>query len=81
MLKEPINVMATNVADAYIIHARGNEHQVNTEHIFTNLAPAFEMLGSLEDMFKSMLYDLAPYGIPHRENRTDDHTLELGEAR
>ena len=75
MLKEPIKVMATNVADAYIIHARGNEHQVNTEHIFTNLAPAFEMLGGLEDMFKSMLHDLAPYGIPHRENRTDDHTL------
>ena len=56
MLKEPIKVMATNVADAYIIHARGNEHQVNTEHIFTNLDP---------------------YGIPHRENRTDDHTLIL----
>ena len=31
----------------------------------------------MEDMFKSMLHDLAPYGIPHRENRTDDHTLIL----
>ena len=50
---------------------------ISSMPVATSIKSIPSMLGGLEDMFKSMLHDLAPYGIPHRENRTDDHTLIL----
>ena len=72
-----IDNISTNVADAYIIHAEGNEAEVNTDAIFTNLAAAFTLMSGTEDMCNSMLKDLAPYGVAGRENKTNDLLLAI----
>ena len=72
-----IDNISTNVADAYIIHAEGNEAEVNTDEIFTNLAAAFTLMSGTEDMCNSMLKDLAPYGVAGRENKTNDLSLAI----
>jgi len=77
LMKDIINSMANSIADAFVIHAEGNEAAVNTESIFDDLSLAFTMMDGCEDMAKSMLYDLAPYGVEGRENRTDDRTLTI----
>lgn len=76
-----IERMATAFADAYIIHADGNEPHADAatvRRIFRDLSLAFNVLDGSEDMMKSMLYDKAPYGIEGRENVTDDRTLLIG---
>lgn len=72
-----IETLSQNVADAYIIHAEGNEAEVNTDAIFTNLSAAFALMPETEDMTNSMLKDLAPYKIDGRENKTNDLTLTI----
>ena len=69
-----IETTSQNVADAYIIHAEGNENDVDTESIFDNLSVAFLAMDGTKNMCESMLHDLAPYGT-ERENRTNDLTL------
>lgn len=78
MFSAAIDQMATAFADAYIIHADGNEPQADAaakNSIITVLTPAFALLDGSEDMIRSMLEDKAPYGIEGRENVTDDRTL------
>ena len=78
-----VTVLANYVADAYIIHAEGDEYKVNTDKLLTlfsnDLLNSF-MPGSY-DMFCSMLKDLSPYGAAGRENQTDDLslTIDMGE--
>lgn len=72
-----IESMASLVADAFIIHAEGNEADVDTDAIMTGLVPAFIMEEGSEDMCRSMLEDKAPYGIEGRENVTDDLILNI----
>ena len=73
-LTEP---MAELVADAFIIHAEGNEADVNTDNIMSGLALAFQMKEGTEVMCRSMLEDKAPYGIADRENVTNDLVLSI----
>lgn len=77
MIEATIDGFANNVADAFIIHAEGNEVDVNTETLISSLSMAFSMMEGSEAMCKSMLYDLAPYGIEGRENQTNDLTLDI----
>lgn len=77
MLATMIESMATLVADAFIIHAEGNEADVDSDAIMNGLAFAFMMEKGTEDMCRSMLEDKAPYGIEGRENVTDDLILSI----
>ena len=63
--------------DAFIVHAEGNEPEVDTSEIMGGLALAFAYYSGSEDMCRSMLEDKAPYGIEGRENVTDDLTLHI----
>lgn len=78
-LASTIDAMATTVADAFIIHAEGNEADVDTEDIMTSLKPIFVLMEETEAMCRSMLEDKAPYGEEGRENVTDDLTLYINE--
>lgn len=80
LMANTINTMATAFADAYIIHAEGNEPEADAavvDKIMDNLSLAFSYLDGSEDMMKSMLYDKSPYGIEGRENVIDDRTLSI----
>ena len=72
-----IETMADNVADAFIIHAEGNEADVDTEDIMSALSSAFTVMPGTEAMCRSMLEDKAPYGEEGRENVTDDLSLTV----
>ena len=72
-----IEKMANNVADAFIIHAEGNEADVDTEEIMSALSLAFTFMPETKAMCKSMLEDKAPYGEEGRENVTDDLSLTI----
>ena len=72
-----IERLAGYVADAFIVHAEGNEPEVDTSEIMGGLALAFAYYSGSEDMCRSMLEDKAPYGIEGRENVTDDLTLHI----
>ena len=71
-----------DIADAYIIHAEGNEAEVNTDAIYKSISVLLKMFDGGDALFQSMLKDLAPYGKEGRENCTNDLTLsiELGQA-
>ena len=77
LMAATIESMATLVADAFIVHAEGNEVDVDTETIMKGLSPAFIMMNGTEDMCRSMLEDKAPYGIEGRENVTNDLILSI----
>lgn len=77
LMAATIESMATLVADAFIVHAEGNEADVDTEAIMKGLSPAFIMMSGTEDMCRSMLKDKAPYGIEGRENVTNDLILSI----
>jgi hypothetical protein len=66
-----------NVADAYIIHAEGNEAEVDTKELHDALTPIMLLYEGGEALFNSMLKDLAPYGKEGRENCTNDLTLSI----
>lgn len=68
-----------SIADAFIIHAEGNENERKTEvdALISKLGMVFMLKPKTEDMCKSMLYDKAPYGIEGRENVTNDLTLSF----
>ena len=77
LMAATIESMATLVADAFIVHAEGNEADVDTEAIMKGLSPAFIMMSGTEDMCRSMLKDKAPYGIEGRENVINDLILSI----
>lgn len=74
-----IESMASLVADAFIVHAEGNEAYVDTGAIISGLTLAFIMEKETEEMCRSMLEDKAPYGIAGRENVTDDLILSIAD--
>ena len=76
-LTSVIEKMASNVADAFVIHAEGNEAEVDTDDLISALSLAFIYMPESEAMCKSMLEDKAPYGEKGRENVTDDLALTV----
>ena len=76
-MSENIEKMANHVANAFIIHAEGNEADVDTKDIMSGLSLAFDFMPETEAMCKSMLEDKAPYGEEGRENVTDDLSLTV----
>ena len=79
VMEPTLTVLANYVADAYIIHAEGDEYKVDTEKLlkhFSNELITSMMPGSY-DAFYSMLKDLSCYGIAGRENQTDDLSLTI----
>lgn len=68
-----------SIADAFIIHAEGNENERKTEvdALISKLKMVFTMMPETKAMCESMLYDKAPYGIEGRENVTNDLTLSF----
>ena len=76
-LTSVIEKMANNVADAFVIHAEGNEAEVDTKDLISALSLAFIYMPETEAMCKSMLEDKAPYGEEGRENVTDDLSLTV----
>ena len=79
IVKDKISDLADMVGNAFVIHAEGDEHKVNTDSILNNLTDDLvnTMMKGSKIMFTSMLKDLAPYGIEGRENQTDDLTLTI----
>ena len=72
-----INKVSKATADAFIIHAEGNEGQVDTSDIMESFEQIFQMVKGSREMCESMLQDKAPYGIEGRENVTDDLNLSI----
>ena len=72
LMAKKINKVSAAAADAFIIHAEGNEGQVDTSDIMESFEQIFQMVKGSREMCESMLQDKAPYGIEGRENVTDD---------
>lgn len=77
LMAKKINKVSTAAADAFIIHAEGNEGQVDTSDIMESFEQIFQMVKGSREMCESMLQDKAPYGIEGRENVTDDLNLSI----
>ena len=77
LMAKKINKVSTAAADAFIIHAEGNEGQVDTSDIMESFEKIFQMVKGSREMCESMLQDKAPYGIEGRENVTDDLNLSI----
>lgn len=79
VLEPTLIALAKEVADAYIIHAEGDEYKVDTDKLLERFSS--DMINSLMsgsyELFCSMLKDLAPYGVAGRENQTDDLSLTI----
>ena len=67
-------------ADAFIIHAEGDEHN-STSMTKTAIYSGLNMMSQLSDKygptFHSMLDDLSNYGDTDKENQTNDRTLTI----
>lgn len=80
-------LIASKAADAFIIHAEGNEPgHANAATVLSQLVSAANVgayvIGAdkaqaLKDMAYSMLQDKSQYGVDGRENVTDDLTLTI----
>lgn len=77
LMAKKINKVSTAAADAFIIHAEGNEGQVDTSDIMESFEQIFQMVKGSREMCESMLRDKAPYGVEGRENVTDDLNLSI----
>ena len=77
LMAKKINKVSTAAADAFIIHAEGNEGQVDTSDIMESFEQIFQMVKGSREMCESMLQDKAPYGIEGREKVTDDLNLSI----
>ena len=74
-----IKSLANDAADAYIIHAEGDEHKADTEKLLALFTADLinKLIPGCREMFCSMLKDLSPYGVVGRENQTDDLSLTI----
>lgn len=72
-----VETLAGKVADAFIIHTEGNEADVDTKTLMSDVKMVFTMMPETKAMCESMLYDKAPYGETGRENVTNDLTLSF----
>jgi len=79
VLETMLEVLANYVADAYIIHAEGDEYKVNTDKLLDIFSDGMinSLMPGCYEMFCSMLKDLSPYGVAGRENQTDDLSLTI----
>lgn len=89
---DALSLLADDVADAFIIHAEGNEHLSpksqellnKMEYILNGARDMIKMMPQLKDklndaekMANSVMKDISEYGEPGRENQTDDLTLTI----
>ena len=74
-----ITPLSSYAADAFIIHAEGDEYKVNTENILEKFKGELinKHVPGWNVLLHSMLTDLSPYGIAGRENQTDDLSLTI----
>lgn len=87
-----LSLFADDAADCFIIHAEGNEHQspkgqemlktlegmMQEAEQFTEMVPKLKnKIADVEKMMHSILKDISEYGVPGRENQTDDLTLTI----
>jgi len=79
VLSMTIDALCESVAEAYLIHAEGDEHRANTTQLLErfNDSTVKKVVPGGYESFASMLKDLSPYGIPGRENQTDDLSLTI----
>ena len=79
VLEPTVTVLAKEVADAYIIHAEGDEYKVDTDKLLQQFSTDLinNLMPGSYDLFCSMLKDLSPYGVVGRENQTDDLSLTI----
>lgn len=80
LIENKIDELSGKVADAFIIHAEGNESEVDTSDIMESLELVFQFIDGTREMCESMLQDKSPYGIEGRENVTNDLTLSISLA-
>ena len=81
------SIIAPKAAEAFLIHAEGNEpDNANAATVLSQLESAADMGAMLigadkaqafKDMANSMLKDLNQYGVEGRENVTDDLSLTV----
>ena len=74
-----ITPLANYAADAFVIHAEGDEYKVNVDHILEKFKGDFinKHVPGWYELLYSMLKDLSPYGFVGRENQTDDLSLTI----
>lgn len=87
-----LSLFADDAADCFIIHAEGNEHQspkgqemlkklegmMQEAEQFTEMVPKLKnKIADVDKMMHSILKDISEYGVPGRENQTDDLTLTI----
>lgn len=74
-----ITPLSSYAADAFIIHAEGDEYKVNTENILEKFKGELinKHVPGWNVLLHSMLTDLSPHGIAGRENQTDDLSLTI----
>ena len=74
-----ITPLANYAADAFVIHAEGDEYKVNANHILEKFKGDFinKHVPGWYELLYSMLKDLSPYGFVGRENQTDDLSLTI----
>ena len=70
--------LAPRLAEAYIYHAEGNEHEnPDAQALLSQLDMLLSSYPTFQDMTNSMLEDKSNYGDPEREDQTDDRTLTI----
>ena len=70
--------LAPRLAEAYIYHAEGNEHEnPDAQSLLGQLDMLLSSYPAFQDMANSMLQDKSNYGDPEREDQTDDRTLSI----
>lgn len=79
MFEPSVTALANYAADAFVIHAEGDEYKINTDELLKKFSG--DLINSLMSgsyaLFCSMLKDLSPYGVEGRENQTDDLSLTI----
>ena len=89
---DALSLLADDVAEAFIVHAEGNEHLsqksqellnkmeyiLNGARDMIKMMPQLkEKLNDVEKMANSVMKDISEYGESGRENQTDDLTLTI----
>ena len=89
---DALSLLADDVAEAFIVHAEGNEHLSQKsqellnkmEYILNGARDMIKMMPQLKDklndaekMANSVMKDISEYGESGRENQTDDLTLTI----
>jgi 3',5'-cyclic AMP phosphodiesterase CpdA len=88
----PLSLLADDAANCFLVHAEGNEHQspkgrqllsklegmlIEANELVNMMPQLKSKVADAEKMAHSILKDISEYGIPERENQTDDLTLTI----